>query len=132
MAAFAGGLPPRSFSGKVAVISGAANFGIGWGLATHCAGVLGMKVAILDLQATATQNAVAELRNACPGADALAVVCDVTSVDDMRESVRAVQQKWPQSPIGALCESGSPASPASPPLSCACLTTTCACDVCAC
>lgn len=102
----AAGLPPSSFAGKIAVISGAANFGIGWGIATHCAG-LGMHVAIMDLQPTATNNAVAELRKVCPEVAAMGVVCDVTSADSMRASVGAVQREWPGVPIGAVfCNAG--------------------------
>jgi len=100
------GFPFTSFDGKLAIISGAANFGIGWGIAKHCAS-LGMKVVIMDLLASATNNAIDVLRKEHPGVDALGVVCDVTSVDDMQSSVRTIQCAFPGVAIGALfCNAG--------------------------
>ena len=39
----------RQLRGTVAVVTGAGNHGIGWGLCCHAAGALGMHVIVIDL-----------------------------------------------------------------------------------
>ena len=74
-----GPLDLRELGGSVAVVTGAANQGIGWGLAQHCAS-LGMAVAIVDLRDALCQRAADQLRELQPGAEAVGIGCDVSRV----------------------------------------------------
>ena len=69
----------RDLQGKVAVITGAAS-GIGRAVAGRCASA-GMKVVLADIEAGALDVAEKELRG--EGADALAVVTDVSKPDEV-------------------------------------------------
>jgi NAD(P)-dependent dehydrogenase (short-subunit alcohol dehydrogenase family) len=70
----------REFSGKVAVVTGAAS-GIGRALADRLAG-LGMKVVLADIEAGPLDKAVAELRAA--GHDATGIRTDVSSLESVQ------------------------------------------------
>ena len=74
-----GPLDLRELGGSVAVVTGAANQGIGWGLAQHCAS-LGMAVAIVDIRAALCHRAAEQLRELQPGAEAVGIGCDVSRV----------------------------------------------------
>ena len=65
--------------GRVAVITGAGNFGIGWGLAKYAALNLHMHVALIDLHEATVEQAAADLRAMAPDLGILALACDVTS-----------------------------------------------------
>jgi NAD(P)-dependent dehydrogenase (short-subunit alcohol dehydrogenase family) len=69
----------KEFSGKVAVITGAAS-GIGFGIAERCVRG-GMKVVLADIEASALTKAEKELKT--KGADVLSVVTDVSKADDV-------------------------------------------------
>lgn len=71
----------REFSGKVAVITGAAN-GIGLALARACARE-GMKVVLADIAAAALDRIAAEL--AAAKAEGLAMTCDVSRAAEVEE-----------------------------------------------
>jgi NAD(P)-dependent dehydrogenase (short-subunit alcohol dehydrogenase family) len=75
----------REFSGKVAVVTGAAS-GIGLAIATRAARQ-GMRVVLADIEAEALERAAAALRAA--GADILAIPTDVASA----ESVAALAEQ---------------------------------------
>jgi NAD(P)-dependent dehydrogenase (short-subunit alcohol dehydrogenase family) len=78
-------------AGKMAVISGAANpRGIGFATARLFA-AQGAKVAILDLDGPAAQNAAAEL-----GPEHRGVACDVTETAACKEAAREVLQAFGQ------------------------------------
>jgi NAD(P)-dependent dehydrogenase (short-subunit alcohol dehydrogenase family) len=70
----------KEFNDKVAVITGAAS-GIGLGLAKRCAKE-GMKVVLADVETDALTRCQTELIGA--GAETLAVVTDVSEIDDVR------------------------------------------------
>lgn len=70
----------KAFKGRVAVITGAAS-GIGRGLAGHCAR-RGMKIVLADVEEKALDQAEQELKAA--GADAIAVLTDVSEPGDVR------------------------------------------------
>jgi len=69
----------RDFSGKVAVVTGAAS-GIGFALAKRFARG-GMKIVLADVEVPALDRAAAEIRSL--GADTVSVVCDVAKEDDV-------------------------------------------------
>ncbi len=69
----------KTFSGKVAVITGAAS-GIGRAIA-NCAASRGMKLVMADIEEPALERAAEELRAA--GAEVLAVRTDVSNPDDV-------------------------------------------------
>ena len=62
--------------GRVAVITGAGNFGIGWGLAKYAALNLHMHVALIDLHEATVEQAAADLRVMAPDLSILALACD--------------------------------------------------------
>lgn len=89
-------------SGKVAVVTGSANYGIGWGLAEHCAG-LGMHVAIVDLNEQLSQSAAKTLTDQMQGKiKAVGIQADVTSVESMQRCLEQVQSNFPGINIGAV------------------------------
>ncbi|MFX0081829.1 MAG: SDR family NAD(P)-dependent oxidoreductase [Candidatus Hodarchaeota archaeon] len=70
----------KDFKNKVAVITGAAS-GIGLGIAKHCV-KLGIKTVLSDIEEDLLLKVTNELKNT--GGDALAVVCDVSSLEDIK------------------------------------------------
>jgi NAD(P)-dependent dehydrogenase (short-subunit alcohol dehydrogenase family) len=73
--------------GTVAVITGAGNDGIGWGLCCHAAGKLGMHVVAIDLHESLVHSAQERLRQQCPQVESFGLVCDVTKPDDLAKCV---------------------------------------------
>ena len=57
-----GELDLRQFKDQIAVITGAGNNGIGWGIAKHAALELGMHVVLVDLHMSVVDKACAQLR----------------------------------------------------------------------
>lgn len=89
--------------GKVAVVTGAANFGIGYGIAAHCAEKLGMHVAIVDLVEHLAQQAAAQLAsNAGGNVRAVGIAADVTQPENMQRCLEQVQSNFAGIPIGAV------------------------------
>ena len=76
----------QDFSGKVAVITGAAS-GIGLGCARTFARA-GMKIALCDLRADALEHAVANVR--ALGGDAIGILTDVSSRDSVEHAANEV------------------------------------------
>ncbi|MEM7078736.1 MAG: SDR family oxidoreductase [Pseudomonadota bacterium] len=73
-----GPLDLAELRGSVAVVTGAGNNGIGWGIAVHAARELGMQVAIIDLHAHLAAAAAERLQALCPDVQILGLGCDVT------------------------------------------------------
>ncbi|MHA2401211.1 MAG: SDR family NAD(P)-dependent oxidoreductase [Promethearchaeota archaeon] len=70
----------KEFKDKVAVVTGAAS-GIGLGIAKRCVKE-GMKTVLSDIEEDLLLNVTEDLKNA--GGEVLAVVCDVSSLDDVK------------------------------------------------
>ena len=66
--------------GTVAVVTGAGNNGIGWGLCRHAAG-LGMHVVAVDLHETLVQRAQARLQEEFPGVSSLGIGKDFAAFE---------------------------------------------------
>ncbi|MEM7219415.1 MAG: SDR family NAD(P)-dependent oxidoreductase [Pseudomonadota bacterium] len=86
----------------VAVVTGAGNNGIGWGLLRHAAGRLGMHVVAIDLHAGLVEAAEQQLAAEFPGVRALGVRCDVTDPEDLARAREAIGAAFPDNRIGAL------------------------------
>ena len=88
--------------GTVAVVTGAGNHGIGWGIAKHAAGTLGMHVVVIDLHENLVQAAAAELNADCPNVQSLGIQCDVTQPQELEACVGRIRAEWPDTAIGAV------------------------------
>lgn len=88
--------------GQIAVVTGAGNNGIGWGLARHAATRLGMHVALVDLHEPLVRAAAARLQEECPEQQILGVACDVTRPDALAACLETVRAAMPNLPIGAV------------------------------
>ncbi len=88
--------------GRVAVITGAGNFGIGWGLAKHAALNLRMHVTLIDLHESTVQRAAAELRAMAPDLNVLALACDVTNGADLIHALNQIDDAFADTSIGAV------------------------------
>lgn len=90
--------------GSVAVVTGAANFGIGYGIAQHCVEKLRMHVAIVDLQEDLAKQAAAELAEKAGGNDVrtVGIAADVTQPESVQRCLQQVQSCFSGIPIGAV------------------------------
>jgi NAD(P)-dependent dehydrogenase (short-subunit alcohol dehydrogenase family) len=88
--------------GSIAVVTGAGNNGIGWGICKHAAGVLGMHVVAVDLHQNLVESAEQRLREAFPDVSCFGVQCDVTSPESIAQCLAAIQRKLPGKRIGAV------------------------------
>jgi NAD(P)-dependent dehydrogenase (short-subunit alcohol dehydrogenase family) len=88
--------------GRIAVITGAGNHGIGWGIAKHAAGVLGMHIVVVDLHEQLVRKAAEELSALHPDVQVLGVRCDVTDPDNVADCLAAIQREMPDKLIGAV------------------------------
>ena len=88
--------------GRVAVITGAGNFGIGWGLAKHAALNLRMHVALIDLHEATVERAAADLRAMAPDLNILALACDVTNSADLIRALNQIDDAFADTSIGAV------------------------------
>lgn len=87
---------------QVAVVTGAGNNGIGWGICRHAAGVLGMHIMVIDLHAPLVQAAVNRLRAEFPDVMVNGVQCDVTKPEDVQAAAAKVTTSFPNKAIGAV------------------------------
>ncbi|MDA0788630.1 MAG: SDR family NAD(P)-dependent oxidoreductase [Proteobacteria bacterium] len=87
--------------GSVAVVTGAGNNGIGWGICKHAAG-LGMHVVAMDLHENLVRSAESRLRQQFPGVECLGISCDVTRPETMEAAHRQIRSHFPDAPIGAV------------------------------
>ena len=72
-----GELNLQQFKDQIAVITGAGNNGIGWGIAKHAALELGMHIVLIDLHLSVVEAACEKLRELAPGQKIIGVQCDV-------------------------------------------------------
>ena len=92
----------ESLRGQVAVVTGAGNRGVGWGLCQHLAGQLGMHVVAVDLHESLVEKAQLELRQAFPKVDALGLRADVTDPASLNACLETIRRDMPGIPIGAV------------------------------
>ena len=88
--------------GKIAIVTGAGNNGIGWGLCKHAAGHLGMHIVAMDLHENLVDSAQARLRSAYPDVKALGIACDVTKPEELATALSTIEAYFPDSEIGAV------------------------------
>ena len=87
---------------KIAVVTGAGNNGIGWGLAKHAALELGMHVVLVDLHAKIVESACLKLRGLVEDRRIIGVQCDVTRPDELSRCVSTILQEIPDTDIGVV------------------------------
>ena len=73
-----GELDLRDLRDRFAIITGAGNYGIGWGLARHAAIELDMHVVLIDLYSSTVDSAAKELQALAPSRRVIPIACDVT------------------------------------------------------
>ena len=88
--------------GRIAVITGAGNFGIGWGLAKYAALNLHMHIVLIDLHRAAVEQAAAELRAVDPDLKVLALACDVTSSANLASALEKIDDAFAGISVGAV------------------------------
>lgn len=88
--------------GKIAIVTGAGNNGIGWGLCKHAAGHLGMHVVAMDLHKNLVDSAQQRLQSAYPAVKVLGIACDVTKPEELAAALSAIEAFFPNSEIGAV------------------------------
>ena len=88
--------------GTIALVTGAGNNGIGWGICRHAAGKLGMHVVAVDLHENLVRDAEARLQAEFPDVRSLGVCCDVTKPDSLERCREAVLRELPGLKIGAV------------------------------
>jgi NAD(P)-dependent dehydrogenase (short-subunit alcohol dehydrogenase family) len=96
-----GPLDLAELRGTIAVVTGAGNNGIGWGICKHAA-QLGMHIVAVDLHANLVKEAQEKLSQAYPDVECIGVQCDVTQPDDLAACLATIQNRWPTTPIGAV------------------------------
>lgn len=87
--------------GTVAVVTGAGNNGIGWGICKHAAG-LGMHVVAVDLHESLVNEAAGRLGAEFPDVDCLGIRADVTDPESLEACREQVLAAWPGRRIGAV------------------------------
>ena len=92
----------QELAGKVAVVTGAGNNGIGWGICKYAADKLKMQVLIIDLHEHLVQSAVHRLRSEFPGVVVEGLQCDVTKPEELQAAASQVSISFPGSDIGAV------------------------------
>ena len=88
--------------GQVAVITGAGNYGIGWGLAKYAAIKLHMNVVLIDLHQATVDRTAAELRSLAPDREVLALACNVTKSEDLQRALTKIESSFTECGIGAV------------------------------
>ncbi len=96
-----GPLDLDELAGGVAVVTGAGNNGIGWGIALKAV-ELGMRVALIDLHQHLVDDAVSRLRERFPGAECVAIEADVTEPESLARSLEIIDATWGRPEIGAV------------------------------
>ena len=92
----------QQLRGTVAVVTGAGNHGIGWGLCCHAAGALGMHVIVIDLHEKLVREAEARLRELYPQVQCYGVACDVTEPQQLAAAAASIAELLPGKNIGAV------------------------------
>ncbi len=96
------GINLDELSDTIAVITGAGNNGIGWGLAVYAASELNMHVVIVDLHERLVTSAVAKLRELVPNVLVEGIACDVANPDEMTGLPQCVMKLMPQKRLGVV------------------------------
>lgn len=96
-----GGLDLSSMQDKIAIVTGAGNHGIGWGLCQHSAS-LGMHVVLVDLHESLVKQAEQELLALYPDIQCLGLKCDVTVPEELAACLVEIQKRFPGKSIGAV------------------------------
>ena len=97
-----GKLNLSQFKDQIAVITGAGNNGIGWGLAKHTALELQMHVVMLDLHSSAVEAACKALRELAPKQNIIGIQCDVTKIEELDQAAQLINKKLGNYPIGMV------------------------------
>ena len=96
----------NDLEGRVCVITGAGNNGIGWGIAVHAATQSGMHVVLVDLHDNVVRDATAQLEERIHQekleVQVLGIACDVTDPDQLASCLMQIQMAFPDLPIGAV------------------------------
>lgn len=87
---------------SIAIVTGAGNNGIGWGLCKHAAEHLGMHVVAMDLHQSLVDNAQQRLQAAYPEVTCLGLACDVTNPESLAASLETIKAAIPGKRIGAV------------------------------
>ena len=77
---------------RFAIITGAGNYGIGWGLALHAAAELNMHVVLIDLYSNTVESAAKELQALAPSRKIIPIACDVTNETDLEDILRKLDR----------------------------------------
>ena len=96
-----GPLELESLRGSIAVVTGAGNNGIGWGIAQHAASI-GMHVVVVDLHESLVRQAEARLRELFSDVEILGFAADVTRPETLEACLLSIQTAWPDRRIGAV------------------------------
>ncbi|XOV90607.1 MAG: SDR family NAD(P)-dependent oxidoreductase [Pseudomonadota bacterium] len=91
-----------SLRGSIAVVTGAGNNGIGWGICKHAAGELGMHVVAIDLHANLVESAARRLTEMYPDVTSIGIAADVTSPESLAAASSAILARFPGLRIGAV------------------------------
>lgn len=91
-----------ALSGQIAVVTGAGNNGIGWGICRHAVAELGMRVAVLDLHESIVAEAAGRLNAEFGDGTAVGIACDVTQPATLSSAAEAIQNQFSQATIGAV------------------------------
>ena len=97
-----GGMDLTHLADRVAVVTGAGNHGIGWGLCCHAAGELGMHVVVIDLHEALVRDAERRLRELYPDVQCHGLTCDVTEPEQLMSVARRIGELLPGKAIGAV------------------------------
>lgn len=87
---------------RFAIITGAGNYGIGWGLALHAATELNMHVVLIDLYRSTIESAAEELQALAPSRKIIPIACDVTNETDLEDILRKLDRDNAEISIGAV------------------------------
>ena len=87
---------------RFAIITGAGNYGIGWGLALHAATELNMHVVLIDLYRSTIESAAKELQALAPSRKIIPIACDVTNETDLEDMLRKIDRDNAEISIGAV------------------------------
>ena len=97
-----GELDLEELKDRFAIITGAGNYGIGWGLALHAATELNMHVVLIDLYQSTIESAAEELQALAPSRKIIPIACDVTNETDLEDILRKLDRDNVEISIGAV------------------------------
>ena len=87
---------------RFAIITGAGNYGIGWGLARHAATKLNMHIVLIDLYSSTVESAAKELQALAPSRKIIPIACDVTNEADLEDVLSKLDIDHAEISIGAV------------------------------